>query len=119
MVSTIRLILAAAAIAFGLASSVHGGILLGGLEHRPAATAEGVIALVVIVGLLGTFARPASARGIAFAALGLALLGTLVGAVTIAVGVGPQSTPDLVFHALLIVGLVAGLVSIRRMRRTG
>jgi len=119
MLTRIRLILATAVLAFGLASLVHAGILFGDFEHSAAATAEGVIAIVVIVGLLGTFARSASARGIAFAALGFALLGTLVGAFTIAVGVGPQSTPDILFHGLLVVGLVAGLVVTWRMRRIG
>jgi hypothetical protein len=39
-----------------------------------------------------------------------ALLGTCVGAVMIAFGVGPRTTPDVLFHGLLLVLLVGGLV---------
>lgn len=48
---------------------------------------------------------------------GFALLGTLVGACTIAVGVGPQTRGDAVFHVLLLVlraGMVAARTSWRR-----
>ena len=60
------------------------------------------IAAVLLVGLTGVFVRPASARNVAVAALEFALLGTLVGLFTIAIGVGPQTTADLLFHALLV-----------------
>ena len=110
--ANIPLTLMATAAAFGLASSIHAGVLLVGWEHSAAATAEGVIAAALTLGLIGAAIRPASARRIALAVLGFALLGTLVGAFTIVVGVGPQSTPDLLFHALLIVGLLAALVRI-------
>jgi hypothetical protein len=106
----IRLMLIVAAAAFGLASAIHAGLLIAGWEHPAAAMAEGVIAAVLALGVLGTLVRPAAARGIALAALGFALLGTLVGAFTILVGVGPRTVPDVVFHALLVVGLVAALV---------
>lgn len=94
-----KLLLAFQAILFAAASLVHAGVLLSGYEHSRAATAEGVIALVLLAGLVGSLVRPASARTIALAAQGFALLGTLVGAFTIAVGVGPQTTAGLL-HAV-------------------
>lgn len=51
------------------------------------------------------------ASAIAPAALAFAFLGTLVGAFTIAVGIGPQTRADFVLHALLLLGLALGLVT--------
>ncbi len=51
-------------------------------------------------------------------AQGFALLGTLVGVTMIAIGVGPQTTGDIVFHMLLIVLLVTGLImTMREIKR--
>lgn len=102
-------LLAFQAVLFAAASLVHAGVVLGGYEHSRAAIAEGVIALVLLAGLVASLARPASARTLALGAQGFALLGTLVGAFTIAVGVGPQTTADHVFHAVLLTLLVSGL----------
>jgi len=88
---------------------VHAGVLVGGYEHSRAAIAEGVIALVLFAGLVVSLARPRATRTIALVAQGFALLGTLVGAFTIAVGVGPQTTADHLFHALLLALLLSGL----------
>ncbi len=106
MTNIIRIILIVAAMAFAVASSIHGGVLLGGWEHREATIAEGVIAAVLALGLLATWIWPTATGGIALGVQGFALLGTLVGALTIAVGVGPQTTSDIIYHALLIIGLV-------------
>jgi hypothetical protein len=43
-------------------------------------------------------------------AQGFAFLSALVGAFTIALGVGPQTTADYVLHAVLLTLLVLGLV---------
>jgi hypothetical protein len=109
------LLLALQAILFAAASLVHAGVLFSGYEHSRAATAEGVIALVLAAGFVVTLARPASARTSALVAQGFALLGTLVGAFTIAIGVGPQTTADYVFHVVVVVLLVSGLVVARRI----
>jgi hypothetical protein len=53
-----------AAIAFGLASSVHAGVLFTGFEHSKAATAEGVIAAVLALGII-SFIAIVEADGIA------------------------------------------------------
>ncbi|MGJ4854864.1 hypothetical protein AB4037_28140 [Labrys sp. KB_33_2] len=94
---------------FAGASMVHGGLLpIGGLDSR-AATAEGIIAVVLALGLVTALARPSLVRLTALAAQGLALLGTLVGTVMIAIGIGPQTSGDKMFHAALVVVLVSGL----------
>jgi hypothetical protein len=40
---------------------------------------------------------------------GFALLGTLIGAFTIAVGVGPPTAPDIAYHIAIVVVLIWGL----------
>jgi hypothetical protein len=117
MMRLTKLLLAFQAILFAAASLVHAGVLFSGYEHSRAATAEGVITLVLFAGLVGSLVRPTSARTITLVAQGFALLGTLVGAFTIAVGVGPQTTADYVFHAVLLALLVSGLVTAWRSDR--
>lgn len=112
-----KLLLAFQAALFAAASLVHAGVLLGGHEHSRAAIAEGVIALALLAGLIASLVRPASTRTIALVTQGFALLGTLVGTFIIAVGVGPQTTADYVFHAVLLALLVSGLVVAWRLLR--
>jgi hypothetical protein len=50
------------------------------------------------------------------AAQGFALFWTLVGIVTIAVGIGPRTAPDIVYHIGIVGVLVWGLVAARRAR---
>jgi hypothetical protein len=82
-----------------------------GWEHARAETAEGVIAIVLAFAGITAWRWPQRARHIALAALAFAFLGTLVGAFTIAVGIGPQTRADLVLHAFLLLGLALGLVT--------
>ena len=110
MPHTIRLFLLLEGASFVLAGLVHFGVLAGGYEHRSAGTAESVIGAVLLVALALTWALPARTRTIGMVAQAFALLGTLVGAFTIAIGVGPRTTPDLVFHAAILLALAWGLV---------
>jgi len=115
--ATLTTILAVEILLFTGAALVHAGVLVGGYEHAQARTAEGVISAVLALGLVICLLRPAAARTTALAAQGFALLGTLVGVFTIAVGVGPQTLADKAFHGVLPVGLVAGLVAAWRTPR--
>jgi hypothetical protein len=36
-------------------------------------------------------------------------LGTLIGLFTVAVGVGPRTTPDIIYHIVILLVLVSGL----------
>jgi hypothetical protein len=49
-------------------------------------------------------------RLIAQVAQTIGLLGTLVGAFTIAIGIGPRSLADIVFHVTMLAVLASGLV---------
>jgi len=116
MFTTVRRFLLFEAAAFLTASQIHRGTMVAGFTHRQASTAEGVIGMALLVALLAAWVRLQSTRGIGLAAQGFALVGTLVGVVMIAIGVGPRSVPDVVFHAGLIFLLVTGLVVARASR---
>ena len=108
--TTRKALLAFEGLLFASASLVHAGVWVRGFEHARAATAEGVIAAVLAVGLLLCLALRRRARTIALAVQAFALLGTLVGALTIAIGIGPQTRADSAFHGVLLVVLITGLV---------
>lgn len=107
----LALILAVQTALFAAASLVHAGILASGFEHARAMIAEGVIGAVLALGLLALLIWPARGPIIALAAQGFALLGTLVGAFTIAIGVGPQTRGDAAFHVVLLLVLLAGMLA--------
>jgi len=103
------LFLVAGTALFVATSLVHAGIVASGFEHARAMVAEGVIAVVLGIGLLASLIWPAYAAAVALSVQAFALLGTLVGAFTIAVGVGPQTRGDIAFHAALLLVLAAGI----------
>jgi hypothetical protein len=114
MMHPIPLFLLVEAATFLLAASVHAGLLLDGYEHREARIAESVIALALLVGLAVTWIRPRWTRRAGLAAQGFALFWTLVGIVTIAIGIGPRTGPDIAYHIGIVVVLVWGLVVARK-----
>ncbi|GLR56717.1 hypothetical protein [Rhizobium indigoferae] len=101
---------------YAVASLTHAGFVLEGHEHRQAMIAEAVISAVLLLGLISlNLDRPWS-RMAAISAQSFALLGTLVGAFTIAVGVGPRTTLDYITHAVMILLLVTSLAWLARNR---
>ena len=110
MTRTIRLFLFFECVSFIAAALTHFGVLVNGYEHQKAGTAESVIGLVLLAGFVLTWIRPQLTRGIGLAVQGFALLGTLVGIFTIAIGVGPRTVPDIVYHVTIVIVLVSGLV---------
>jgi ABC-type uncharacterized transport system permease subunit len=115
-VKQIRTFLCIEAAAFGAAALVHAGMLTGGYQHRAAAIAESVIAGVLTLGLMMSLMSPRSNRAAGLAVQGFALLGTLVGIFTIAIGIGPQSGFDVALHAGFVMLLIAGLTVAARHR---
>jgi EmrB/QacA subfamily drug resistance transporter len=114
-----RALLLLEATTFLIAAAIHFGALLDGHEHTEAGRAEGVIAIVLIAGVMLSFTRWARAAVIGTQAFGA--LGVLVGLFTIAVGVGPRTALDLAYHAVifsvLACGLVVALQDWQRIRR--
>lgn len=104
-----RSLLALEALVFGFAVSVHSGWSVSGFEHGRAAIAESVIGLVLLVGLLLTLVLPSRERLIGLGAQLFALLGTLAGVTMVAIGIGPQTLPDVVYHAFLLMLLLTGI----------
>ena len=114
LMRALRFLLLLEAATFSLAALIHLGNLVEGYRHQAAATGESVIACVLLGGLAITWA-PAPWRRRAFiAAQVFAILGVSVGLATIAIGVGPQTFPDVAYHVTILAVLVAGLtVAIR------
>lgn len=96
-------------IAFGLASLVHAGVLVHGYQHNDARTAESVISLALLTGLVLSWIRPERSRDAGVGAQGFALIGTVIGVFTIIVGVGPRTAPDVVYHVVILAVLTTGL----------
>lgn len=115
----IRMFLLVEAVVFVVAAFVHSGVLVDGYEHAEARVAESVLALVLFIGSLLSWIRPAWTRRAGIAAQGFALVGTLVGIFTIIVGVGPQTTPDVVYHIGIVAVLLWGLRVNMTTRRNG
>ncbi|MGH7482457.1 MAG: hypothetical protein ACRELV_09905 [Longimicrobiales bacterium] len=109
----IRTLMLVEAATFVAASLIHAGFLIGGYEHGAASVAEGIIAAVLLLGVIVAWARPAWTRTAGLLAQAFALLGTLVGLFTIAVGIGPRTLPDIVYHLAIVVVLIWGLVIAR------
>src|SRR5438105_15603929 len=107
---TVRLFLLIEGASFVVAGLVHFGVLARGYEHGSAAIAESVIGAVLLIALTLTWVLPAWTRTLGIAAQAFALLGTLVGAFTIAIGVGPRTVPDVIYHAATLLALAWGLV---------
>lgn len=73
--TVVRSFLALQTVVFAGAALVHAGVLISGYEHSAARTAESVIGLVLLLGLVGTIFAPQFSRGIALGAQGFALAG--------------------------------------------
>jgi hypothetical protein len=104
------------AATFVAAALIHFGVLAHGYEHRKAGIAESVIGIVLLIGFACSWIWPRSIRRIGLAAQGFALFGTLVGIVTIAIGVGPRTVPDVAYHVFIVIVLVSGLVTAGRAK---
>ena len=107
---TIPLFLLVEGTSFSVAGLVHGGVLLNGYQDQPASIAESTIAVALLVGFALTQSWPSRTRVIGLAAQTFALLGTLLGAFVIAIGIGPRTLPDIAFHASMLALLTFGLV---------
>jgi hypothetical protein len=109
MTRVVRAFLLCEAIVFVIAALVHRGLLLDGYRHENAFRAESVIAAVLAAGLVATWLAPRRTRVVAIGVQAFALLGTVVGLFTIAVGVGPRTVPDIIYHLAIVAVLVYGL----------
>jgi hypothetical protein len=110
MRTTIRLFLLIEGASFLAAGLIHRGVFITGSAHQQASIAETSIAIVLLIGLGLTWIWPWQTRLIGLVAQAFALLGTLVGVLTIVIGVGPRTAPDLVYHGAILAVLIWGIV---------
>src|SRR5207247_9411950 len=80
------------------AALAHFGIFVTGYEHRAAGTVESVIAGVLLIGWVATWAGPNFSGGLGLATQTFALLGRFVGLFTMVIGVGPSTVPTTAYH---------------------
>jgi hypothetical protein len=118
MAQVIRRFLLVEAATFITAAAIHGGWLISGYEHREARIAESIIAAVLLGGAAVAWAKPARTRAAGLFGQGFALFWTLVGVIMIAVGVGPRTGTDILYHIAIIAVLVWGIVVARSLPST-
>ena len=113
MTQTIRLFLLVEAASFIVASLIHMGFFITGYEHGRARVAESLLGGVLFGGLLLTLFLPAWTRNVGIVVQLVALLGTMIGILTIVVGVGPRTVPDVIYHIAITVVLAVGIAVAR------
>lgn len=113
---SLRALMLLETMAFLAAAAIHAGFLVGGYEHRQARIAETVIAAVLLIGASAASFGPVWARRAGLAAQGFALAGTIVGIFTIAIGVGPRTLADVLYHIIVMSVLIYGLLLAVRAR---
>jgi hypothetical protein len=116
MAQVVRSFLLVEAATFITAAAIHAGWLIRGYEHREARIAESIIAAVLLGGAVVTWLRPVWARAAGLISQGFALFLTLVGITTIAVGIGPRTLLDILYHMAIVAVLVWGLTETRKIR---
>ena len=99
MVNHIRLFLGLEAAVFIAAALIHFGVVLDGYNDQEAGTAESVIAIVLLAGLLTSLLRPDWTRRAGILVQGFALVGTFVG-LTLLVTLGPRTLLDIAIHVV-------------------
>jgi hypothetical protein len=114
-IRTFRLLLFFEAATFVTAASIHFGAFLHGYAHHKAGTAETVIAIVLLAGCALTWGRSSRVRTAVIGAQAFGFFGVCVGLFTIAVGVGPRTVLDVVYHLLILATLAAGFAAAVRL----
>ena len=107
-------------MSFALAALPHYGILGGVYESQPTAIiVHSSIAGELFLGFALTWFRRARTRAIALTVQGVAVFAALLGVVTTAMGIGPQTVPEIGFHGgILVVLAVAIAISWRASRNS-
>jgi hypothetical protein len=103
-------------VTFLAAAAIHAGLLVDGYEHREARIAETIIAVVLLAGAVVASFGPLWARRAGLAAQGFALVGAIVGIITIAIGIGPRSFADVFYHVIIVCVLIYGVILAVRAR---
>jgi hypothetical protein len=112
IVTVITVLMVGEAVTFLLAALLHLGIPLGFSEPRiiPAAIVEGLCGLLLAVSAYAVVARMTWAWGAALAANLFAVAGVLLGITALALGAGPSTEANTIYHRVILGVLVVVLV---------
>ena len=112
VVTVITVLMVGEALTFLLAALLHLGIPLGFSEPRiiPAAIVEGLCGLFLAGSTYAVFARTRLAWGVALAAHLFAVAGVLLGIIALALGAGPSTVANTIYHRVILGVLVVVLV---------
>jgi len=112
VVTVITVLMVAEAVTFLLAALLHLGIPLGLSEPRiiPAAIVEGVCGLFLAVSTYAVVAHTTWAWGAALAANLFAVAGVLLGITALALGAGPSTETNTIYHRVILGVLIVVLV---------
>jgi hypothetical protein len=112
VVRVISVLMVGEALTFLLAALLHLGIPLGFSEPRilPAAIVEGLCGLFLAVSLYGVIARTTWAWGAALAAHLFAVAGVLLGIIELALGAGPSTAANTIYHRVILGVLIVVLL---------
>jgi len=116
IVTVISVLMVVETITFLLAALLHVGIQfpLGFSEPRiiPAVIVEGLCGVFLAVSAYGVFARKTWAWWVAIAAHIFALAGVLLGITALALGLGPSTETNTIYHRVILAVLVIVLVGL-------
>ena len=114
VVTVIIVLMVAEAVTFLLAALLHLGIPLGLSEPRiiPAAIVEGVCGLFLAVSTYAVVTRTTWAWGAALATHLVAVAGVLLGITALALGAGPSTVANTIYHRVILGVLVVVLVGL-------
>jgi hypothetical protein len=112
VVTVITVLMVAEAVTFLLAALLHLGIPVGLSEPRiiPAAIVEGLCGLFLAVSTYAVVARTTWAWGAALAANLFAIAGVLLGIAALALGAGPSTEANTIYHRVILGVLIVVLV---------
>ncbi len=112
VVTVISVLMVAEAVTFLLAALLHLGIPLGFSEPRilPAAIVEGLCGLFLAVSTYAVVARAHLAWGVALAAHLVAVAGVVLGITALALGAGPSTEANTIYHRVILGILIVVLL---------
>ena len=117
LATTVGILAVLYALTFLLGALLHlgvrmplGSVVLAEPRIFPATIVEGLCGLSLMIGAYAVLTRKSWAWGAITAAHALALGGVLLGMAALAVGAGPSTDLNTIYHRVMLAALVAGLV---------
>lgn len=126
MISWVRRMTVCEGATFLIASALHQGLqipvgfaVLSQPRIPPATIVEGVAGTALLVGAAGLYGRRAWGWAAAVVAHVLALAGVFLGMTALAAGRGPRTVSNDIYHRVMVVVLIVGLLILSSRRARG